>query len=137
MPINLLTGVGGKLTILDLHARAGGNPQSGQETKHGAAEDVFLSELPFEHLNHLPRYLKAAQMRLDKLRINAIRDAGSMAEYAPLWQSYERRALQLAKAGVVDEDLQQFRWRLEELRVQLYAQELRTPIPVLVSVKRL
>ncbi|HET6720581.1 MAG TPA: DUF3418 domain-containing protein, partial [Rhodocyclaceae bacterium] len=95
----------------------------------------FLSELPFDRLNHLPRYLKAAAMRLDKLRTNAVRDAGSMAEFAPLWQSYERRALQLAKAGVVDEDLQQFRWLLEELRVQLFAQELRTPVPV--SVKRL
>jgi ATP-dependent helicase HrpA len=95
----------------------------------------FLSELPFERLNHLPRYLKAAAMRLDKLRTNAVRDAGSMAEFGPLWQSYERRALQLAKAGVVDEDLEQYRWLLEELRVQLYAQELRTPVPV--SVKRL
>jgi len=95
----------------------------------------FLSELPFERLNHLPRYLKAAVMRLDKLRTNAVRDAGSMAEYAPLWQGYERRALQLAKAGVVDDELEQYRWLLEELRVQLFAQELRTPVPV--SVKRL
>jgi ATP-dependent helicase HrpA len=95
----------------------------------------FLAELPFERLNHLPRYLKAAQMRLDKLRTNAARDAASMAEFSPLWTHYERRALQLAKAGVVDEELEQFRWLLEELRVQLFAQELRTPVPV--SVKRL
>ena len=95
----------------------------------------FLDELPFERLNHLPRYLKATQMRLDKLRTNATRDAASMAEFAPLWTNYERRALQLAKAGVVDEELEQFRWLLEELRVQLFAQELRTPVPV--SVKRL
>jgi ATP-dependent helicase HrpA len=95
----------------------------------------FLAELPFERLNQLPRYLKAAALRLDKLRTNAVRDSAAMAEYAPLWTNYERRAAQLAKAGVLDEELEQFRWLLEELRVQLFAQELRTPVPV--SVKRL
>jgi ATP-dependent helicase HrpA len=58
-----------------------------------------------------------------------------MAEYAPLWTSYERRAIVLAKQGVVDPQVEQFRWMLEELRVQLFAQELRTPAPV--SSKRL
>ena len=95
----------------------------------------FLAELPFDRLNQLPRYLKAAALRLDKLRVNAARDAASLAEYMPLWTNYERRAAQLAKAGVNDDELEQFRWLLEELRVQLFAQELRTPVPV--SVKRL
>ena len=58
-----------------------------------------------------------------------------MAEYAPLWTNYERRAIVLAKQGVVDPQVEQFRWMLEELRVQLFAQELRTPAPV--SSKRL
>lgn len=48
---------------------------------------------------------------------------------------YERRAGQLAQARVIDEELEQSRWLLEEWRVQLYAQELCTPVPV--SVKRL
>jgi ATP-dependent helicase HrpA len=41
----------------------------------------------------------------------------------------------LAKQGVSNPQVEQFRWLLEELRVQLFAQELRTPAPV--SSKRL
>ena len=95
----------------------------------------FIAETPFERLQHFPRYLKAALLRLDKLKADSARDARLLAEYAPLWTNYERRALVLAKQGVRHPPLEQFRWLLEELRVQLFAQELRTPAPV--SVKRL
>lgn len=96
---------------------------------------TFVVDTPFERLQHYPRYLKAVGVRLDKLKANPARDVQLMAEYAPLWTSYERRAIQLAKMGAVDPQIEQFRWLLEELRVGLYAQELRTPVPV--SVKRL
>ena len=95
----------------------------------------FIVQTPFERLQHYPRYLKAISLRLDKLRGNAPRDAQLMADYAPLWTNYERRAILLAKQGVTNVQVEQFRWLLEELRVQLFAQELRTPAPV--SVKRL
>ena len=95
----------------------------------------FIADTPFERLQHFPRYLKAVAMRLDKLKANPSRDTQLMAEYAPLWTTYERRALLLAKQGVANPQVEQFRWLLEELRVQLFAQELRTPAPV--SVKRL
>ena len=95
----------------------------------------FIADTPFERLQHFPRYLKAIAMRLDKLKANPSRDAQLMAEYAPLWTHYERRTILLAKQGVVNVQVEQFRWLLEELRVQLFAQELRTPAPV--SVKRL
>jgi len=95
----------------------------------------FVVDTPFERLQHFPRYLKAAALRLDKLRANPARDTQAMSEFAALWTAYERRATQLARAGQVDPELEQFRWLLEELRVNLYAQELKTPVPV--SVKRL
>jgi ATP-dependent helicase HrpA len=95
----------------------------------------FITQTPFERLQHYPRYLKAISLRLDKLKADHLRDARLMAEYAPLWTNYERRAIVLAKQGVVDPQVEQFRWMLEELRVQLFAQELRTPAPV--SSKRL
>jgi ATP-dependent helicase HrpA len=95
----------------------------------------FVVATPFERLQHYPRYLKAVAIRLDKLKANPARDAQLMAEYGPLWSNYERRALQLAKMGACDPQVEQFRWLLEELRVGMYAQELRTPVPV--SVKRL
>jgi ATP-dependent helicase HrpA len=58
------------------------------------------------------------------------RDARLLAELAPLADNYQRRAVVLARQGLVDAQLEQFRWLLEELRVQLFAQELRTPVPV-------
>ncbi|MDD2884630.1 MAG: DUF3418 domain-containing protein, partial [Dechloromonas sp.] len=96
---------------------------------------TFVVDTPFERLQHYPRYLKAVGVRLDKLKANPARDAQLMADFVSLWTHYERRAIQLAKLGAVDPQVEQFRWLLEELRVGLYAQELRTPVPV--SVKRL
>ncbi|MBS1199281.1 MAG: ATP-dependent helicase HrpA, partial [Proteobacteria bacterium] len=95
----------------------------------------FIADTPFDRLTHLPRYLKAVQVRLDKLKADPARDSRLLAEYQPLWTNYERRAIQLAKAGIDDPQVEQFRWLLEELRVNLFAQELKTPVPV--SVKRL
>lgn len=93
----------------------------------------FLRDTPYERLTHFPRYLKAAHVRIDKLRADPSRDARLMAEMAPLLAQY-RRAVQALK-GAPDTQLEDFRWMLEELRVALFAQELRTPTPV--SVKRL
>ena len=95
----------------------------------------FIAETPFERLQNYPRYFKGIQVRLDKLKANPARDAQLMADYAPLWTNYERRAIQLAKLGAADPQIEQFRWLLEELRISLFAQELKTPVPV--SVKRL
>jgi len=95
----------------------------------------FLIDTPFERLQHYPRYFKGVVVRLDKLKANPGRDTQLMVEYTPLWTNYERRAIQLAKLGTLDPQVEQFRWLLEELRVGLYAQELRTPVPV--SSKRL
>jgi ATP-dependent helicase HrpA len=93
----------------------------------------FVSETSWLALSHLPRYLKGVQMRLDKLRTDPARDAQRLGELRPLEQRWQRRVTE--RKGVADERLDDFRWQLEELRVSLFAQELRTPQPV--SVKRL
>lgn len=93
----------------------------------------FLRKTPYERLVHFPRYLKAAQVRVDKLRADPARDARLMAEMAPLLTQYQRAVSALK--GAPDAQLDDFGWLLQELRVALFAQELRTPMPV--SVKRL
>ena len=93
----------------------------------------FVLETPWAQLQHIPRYLKAIVMRLDKLKADPARDEIRMAEIRTLEQRYIRRMAELR--GKADERLRDFRWMLEELRVSLFAQELRTPYPV--SVKRL
>ena len=93
----------------------------------------FVTATPPAQLRHLPRYLKAIELRLEKLRNDPARDAQKAAELAPLLQAWRRLSAQ--RRGQSDARLEELRWLLEELRVSLFAQELRTPMPV--SVKRL
>ncbi|WP_301115342.1 ATP-dependent RNA helicase HrpA [Pusillimonas sp. (ex Stolz et al. 2005)] len=93
----------------------------------------FVRDTPYKQLGHFPRYLKAAQARIEKLRADPGRDRRLMSEMAPLVVQYQRA--RSALKGAPDSGLDEFRWLLEELRVALFAQELRTPMPV--SVKRL
>jgi ATP-dependent helicase HrpA len=93
----------------------------------------FITATPWEQFAHLPRYLKAVVLRLEKLRADPQRDAQRMSELRPLEQRWLRHVAE--RKGAPDARLEAFRWLLEELRVSLFAQELRTPQPV--SVKRL
>ena len=93
----------------------------------------FLTNTPWSLLAHLPRYLKAIVLRLDKQRADPARDAARLAELRPLEQRWTRRLAELK--GVHDARMDDYRWMLEELRVSFFAQELRTPQPV--SAKRL
>ncbi|MBU6292702.1 MAG: ATP-dependent RNA helicase HrpA, partial [Burkholderiales bacterium] len=91
----------------------------------------FVSDTDHTQLAHFPRYLKAIQVRIDKLRSDPARDTRLMAD----WQQAAAPWQRAAKAGQRDAKMDDYRWLLEELRVSLFAQELRTPMPV--SVKRL
>ncbi|PRH46625.1 ATP-dependent RNA helicase HrpA [Burkholderia multivorans] len=93
----------------------------------------FVIDTPYAQLVHFPRYLKGIALRIDKLKADPARDAQQLGELQPLVQQYQRAVSQ--RGGVVDPRLAEFRWLLEELRISLFAQELRTPMPV--SVKRL
>jgi ATP-dependent RNA helicase HrpA len=93
----------------------------------------WIVRTPYERLQHLPRYLKAITVRLEKLRNNPVRDAQQLAQLLPLQQQWQRRLS--AQQGERDPRLEDFGWLLQELRVSLFAQELKTPI--IVSVKRL
>jgi ATP-dependent helicase HrpA len=72
-------------------------------------------------------------IRIDKVREDPDRDAQRQSELAPLIQNLARAIAQ--RKGRLDPRLEDFRWLVEELRVSLFAQTLRTPMPV--SVKRL
>ncbi|MDR0457878.1 MAG: DUF3418 domain-containing protein, partial [Burkholderiaceae bacterium] len=93
----------------------------------------FLLDAPWAALQHFPRYLKAVQLRMDKLRADPARDARHMQDARAQEQRYWR--LVADRKGQADARMQDLRWLLEELRVSLFAQELRTPQPV--SLKRL
>jgi len=93
----------------------------------------WIARTPYERLQHVPRYLKAITVRLEKLRANPARDAQLLAQLQPLQQQWQRKLA--AQQGERDPRLEDYGWLLQELRVSLFAQELKTP--VIVSVKRL
>jgi ATP-dependent helicase HrpA len=106
-----------------------------QAQLQGLVHKRFLADNEYAQLAHFPRYLKAMNVRLEKLRADPARDAKLMAEWNQAASLY-LRAMRDRQAGKnTDPKLVEFRWMLEELRVSLFAQELRTPMPV--SVKRL
>jgi ATP-dependent helicase HrpA len=95
----------------------------------------FLSQTPPEWLPHLPRYLRAIALRLEKLQQAPDRDRQRRGEILRLWEACRRQLERNARQEKHDPELIRFRWLLEELRVSQFAQELKTIAPV--SVKRL
>lgn len=95
----------------------------------------FFSRTPWAQLAHVPRYLKALDRRLAKYAENPARDQRHSASVAALAERYRERVERNRRAGRAEPALESFRWLLEELKVSLFAQELRTPFPV--SFKRL
>lgn len=96
----------------------------------------FLWQTPLLWLQQYPRYFKAMQVRLEKAPSQVQKDKVGISELAGLWAKYDQW---LDKHGdyqaLISEPLIQYRWMLEELRVSIFAQTLKTQIPV--STKRL
>ena len=96
----------------------------------------FATRTPWAQWPRLPIYLKAMTLRLEKYSSNPARDAAREADIQELEQMWQEKTDSLVKQGLpVSDDLAAFKWMIEELRVSLFAQELKTPYPV--SVKRL
>jgi len=91
----------------------------------------FIIQTPAEWFEHLPRFLAAALSRLHRLKNAGLpRDNAIASQINPLWQRY----LTLSERAATDPELTTYRWMIEELRVSLFAQELKTAMPI--SVKR-
>lgn len=96
----------------------------------------FATRTPWAQWPRLPIYLKAMTLRLEKYSSNPARDAAREADTQELEQMWQEKTDSLIKQGLpISDGLAAFKWMIEELRVSLFAQELKTPYPV--SVKRL
>ncbi|MGO0306078.1 ATP-dependent RNA helicase HrpA [Endozoicomonas acroporae] len=95
----------------------------------------FMTSAGMEWLSHYPRYFKAIEVRLEKLPAQVNRDRAWTEELAALQQKYDKRREAHYQHKVIDPNLQQFYWMIEEYRVSLFAQQLGTRFPV--SDKRL
>ncbi len=92
----------------------------------------FLRRIPWLYLRELPRYLNALQYRLDKAEYETPKDESKLKHLKPFWDSYWSKV----RAGdVAAPDADPLRWSLEEFRIQLFAQHIKTAYPI--SEKRL
>ncbi|MDA7859092.1 ATP-dependent RNA helicase HrpA [Mariniblastus sp.] len=93
--------------------------------------DCFLSKTPWTWLEQFPRYFEAMSYRMEKLDSTATeKDQTYTEEISHHWERYcSERALHL-NHGIVDPELETYRWMIEELRVSLFAQPLGTIIKI-------
>ncbi len=95
----------------------------------------FVSDTPLEWLEQYGRYFKALEQRLDKMPLQMQKERLFLAQMDSWWENYLARKEKLERQGVQDDELELYRWMLEEYRVSYFAQTLGTRIPV--SDKRL
>ena len=86
----------------------------------------FLAATPDPWLDELPRYLKSVARRLEKLRGMTPRTERAQREMVELWTKFA----QLARDPADPARVQELRFLIEEYRVSLFAQELKTRVPV-------
>ncbi|MDH5391784.1 MAG: ATP-dependent RNA helicase HrpA [Gammaproteobacteria bacterium] len=95
----------------------------------------FMLETHARQLSYFPRYLKAINARLDKLESDNSKDRALRLKVQPYWDNYKNRLKALQQQKHQSVVLEEFRWLIEEYRVSLFAQSLKTAVPV--SEKRL
>jgi ATP-dependent helicase HrpA len=105
--------------IADIHAQLS-----------GLVFDGFLTALEAGRLSDVERYLSAVARRLDRLPADPVGDELRQARINEMRQDYDRLLRRLAPARHDDADVLGVRWMIEELRVSLFAQGIRTAYPV-------
>jgi ATP-dependent helicase HrpA len=91
---------------------------------------------PENWLCQYPRYLKAIQLRLDKANLNPQKDKLSISEVQAYWQQLADHIEKEGEFAMAQNSaLQEYRWWIEELRVSIFAQTLKTLVSI--SPKRL
>jgi ATP-dependent helicase HrpA len=81
-------------------------------------------------IEHVLRYLKGLQVRVQRQAHDPQKDQQKAAQVAPLWQTYVTRRAELIAKGRAAKELDDFGWLLEELRIQVFAPELKTAVPI-------
>lgn len=92
----------------------------------------FVSMTPVEWLVEFPRYLQAIRLRLEK---RVLREDDFIRELRSLRTDYEGLRARIEAQGRQSAELELLRWMIEEYRVSLFAQQLKTRVPV--SAQRL
>jgi ATP-dependent helicase HrpA len=95
----------------------------------------FATAAGATRLADVARYLEAVERRVEKLRVDPVRDAGWTAQVRTVADEYDAELAALPPGVEPSAALREIRWMIEELRVGLYAHPMRTRYPV--SIKRI
>ena len=93
----------------------------------------FIADTPYVYLENFPRYLEAVCCRIDKYRSDPTRDEAWQGQIT-IFEAQIDKAIELSVSSRQRKSLIEIRWSLEELRVSLWAQQLKTLYPI--SFKR-
>lgn len=86
----------------------------------------FIGKAGATWLKRYPVYLKAIERRLDAIDKSPEQDRLKRAGFLPLWQQFRQRLPVCGSDAGCDERHMHYRWRMEELRISLFAQSLGT-----------
>ena len=90
----------------------------------------FARSVPPRALASYQRYFKALSTRIDRAKHNPSGDRSKMARFEPYWEQYRAAVAEKGGGGKNRKALERYRWLLEEYRISLFAQEVKTSEPV-------
>jgi ATP-dependent helicase HrpA len=111
-----------------------------EETKQDLEKLVpgdFLTQYTLERLKHIPRYLEALRLRIERARHDPAKDRTKAEQASRFIKALDSLTGEITADTSYEKKthIQEYRWMVEEFKVSLFAPELRTAHPV--SAKRL
>jgi len=95
----------------------------------------FINDVPFEYLLQYPRYFDAILKRIEKLEFAQDKDSKNILLIEEHWNRIKKLVDNAYETECFFNTLSEYRWMIEELRISLFTQELKTRFPI--SIKRM
>ncbi len=95
----------------------------------------FINDVPYKYLQHYPRYLDSISKRIEKLKNAQDKDRQNVLLIEEHWNRIKKLVDNAYETDNFSSRLNDYRWMIEELRISLFTQELKTKIPI--SIKRM
>lgn len=134
-------------TILDKQIKVYSRLSDADMVKHvGACSDIeeqmeylifggFINDVPYNYLQQYPRYLDSVLKRIEKLNGGLKKDTQSTRVIQEHWNRIKKLVDNAYATDCFTTSLYEYRWMIEELRISMFTQEIKTKIPI--SVKRM
>jgi ATP-dependent RNA helicase HrpA len=95
----------------------------------------FIDDVPYKYLLQYPRYLESILKRIEKLDGGQEKDKKNTSLIAEHWNRIKKLVDNAYETDCFTTSLYDYRWMIEELRISLFTQQMKTTMPV--SIKRM